>query len=139
MRKLQANAFEIGFPEGWRDASTVVMIGPERPGFSPNVQVNQEPVPDDLTVEQYFAQQRSELGDLSGFQMHEQGDKVLAGERVEYHSYTWRIPQGFEIRQLQLALVRGGTLYTITCSALEQDWALFEAAFEMIVAQLRFR
>ena len=68
-----------------------------------------------------------------------QGDRQLAGQRVEYHMYTWRIPQGAEIRQMQLALVRAGTLYTATCSALESDWAQFEAAFEMILSQLRFR
>jgi len=130
--------FEIGFPEGWRDASTVVLIGPERPTFSPNVQVNQETVPSGLTVEQYFADQRRELAELSGFELHEQGDKQLQGQRVEFHTYTWRIPQGVEIRQMQLAVVRGATLYTVTCSALETDWALFEASFEMMIARLKF-
>jgi hypothetical protein len=138
MAKLRANAFEIGFPEGWRDASTIVMIGPERPTFSPNLQVNQEPVPPDLTVGEYFADQRRELGQLSGFRLHEQGDRQLDGQRVEHHMYTWRIPQGVEIRQLQLAIVRGPTLYTITCSALESDWPAFSVEFEQVLSQLRF-
>lgn len=138
MAKLRAHAFEIGFPHGWRDASTIVMIGPERPGFSPNLQVNQEPVPTDLTVAEYFADQRGELGQLSGFELREQGERQLGGQLVDYHMYTWRIPQGAEIRQLQLAVLRGPTLYTITCSALEQDWPMFEPHFEQMLADFSF-
>jgi hypothetical protein len=140
MRKLLANAFEIGHPEGWTDHSTITMIGPDRPGFAPNVQVNQEAVPREVSAQQYFAQQRAEMSkDLAECRVIEQGDRLIDGLRAEYHVYTWRIPQGTVIRQLQYAVVRGGTLYTITCSAAESDWMMFDAGFDMIVAGFRFR
>lgn len=137
MRKLQAQSFEIGWPQGWRDSSTVVLIGPERPTFTPNVQVNQELVPDDMTVEQYWAEQRRELSALDGFRVIEHGDRLLGGQRAEYHVIAWR-QQGVEVQQLQLATVRAGVLYTVTCSAMPGDFKAFEGAFEMMLGGFRF-
>src|SRR3954447_1256755 len=118
MRKLQANTFELGFPEGGSDHSTIVMLGPGRPAFSPNVQVNQETMPEDFdSLEAYFASQLEELAGLEGFALVERGDRQLGGLRAINHSYTWRIPQGVEIRQLQLATIRGATIYTLTASS----------------------
>lgn len=139
MRKLQANAFEIGWPEGWADHSTVTMIGPLRPTFGPNVQVNQEPAQVDRTAAQYFAEQREELHELSGFRLLEVGDRLLGGQRAEYHGYVWKIPQGVEIRQLQVATQRGNTLYNVTCSCMSSDWPTFEGAFEMMLAGFRWK
>lgn len=139
MRKLQANAFEIGFPEGWEDHSTVTLIGPLRPTFSPNVQVNQEPRPTDQTVLQYFEEQRRELHELSGFRLLEVGDRLLGGVRADYHTYVWKIPQGVEVRQLQLATQHAGVLYTVTCSAMDSDWPNFEPSFELLLSAFKFK
>ena len=139
MRKLRANAYEIGFPEGWSDHSTIVMLGPARPGFSPNVQVNQESMPEDAAnLEAYFAEQLADLQNLEGFRVLERGDRTLGGQRALFHAYTWRIPQGIDIRQLQLATVRGNMIFTVTASATVADWDHFEGAFEMILAGFKF-
>jgi hypothetical protein len=135
MRKLQANQFEIGYLEGWRDASQVVLIGPERPVFTPNVQVHQEPVPEE-SLDEFFRQQRAELAQLEGFVLLNHGDRQLAGQKALFHAYSWNLPDrpGLRLRQLQFAMLRSGVVYTITCSALEQDWELVEAGFEMTIA-----
>jgi hypothetical protein len=137
MRKLQAQAFSIGWPQGWTDSSTVVLIGPERPTFTPNVQVNQEPAPVDMTAAQFFAVQRQELSALDAFQVREHGDRLIASQRAEYHVITWK-QNGIDVQQLQIATVRNGTLYTITCSAMPNDFKQFEGAFEMILAGFKF-
>lgn len=139
MRKLNADMFEIGFPQGWTDNSTIAMIGPPRPTFAPNVQVNQEQLPAGYTLQQYFSEQRTELGNLADFRPLESGDRLLSGQRAEYHGYSWKIPQGVRIRQRQIATQYAGTIFTITCSCMESDWEMFEAAFEMILAGFRFR
>ena len=138
MPQLRANAFEIGFPTGWSDHSTVVMIGPERPAFSPNLQVNQEPIPSDVSIADYLVEQRTELSNLENFQLLGHGDRILAGQRADWHAYSWRIPQGVEIRQLQLMTVRGDKVYTLTASSTLADWEYFEPAFEMSMAQFKF-
>ena len=139
MRKLQANMFEIGYLDGWRDASQVVLIGPERPVFTPNVQVHQEPLPD-RPLDEFFRSQRSELSSLDGFRLLEHGDRMLGGQKALHHSYSWDLPgqPGLRVRQLQVVTQHGATLYTVTCSALEQDWDGFDAAFEMTIAGFAF-
>lgn len=139
MQKLRANQFELNFLEGWSDASTVVLIGPERPVFTPNVQVNQEPVPGDESLEAFFAQQRRDLSSLDGFELVDHGDRIVAGITALHHTYTWRIPESRErIRQRQVVLVRSGVMYTITCSALDRDWDGFEGAFELTISGFAF-
>ncbi|MCB0878790.1 MAG: DcrB-related protein [Thermoleophilia bacterium] len=135
MQKLRANDYEVNFLEGWRDASQVVLIGPERPVFTPNVQIHREPLPE-LELDAFFREQRSELAGLDGFRLLEHGDKLLGGQKALYHAYSWELPNqpGIRLRQLQYATSHAGTLFTITCSALEQDWEQVEAGFEMTLA-----
>lgn len=141
MQRLQANDFEIGFLDGWRDGSQIVLIGPERPIFTPNVQVHREPAPADGDVHEYFAAQRAELARLEGFRLNEHGDRMLGGQSALQHDYSWLLPDhpGLLVRQLQLVTVRAGTVFTLTCSALEQDWELAHPAFEMTIAGFRWR
>jgi hypothetical protein len=135
MQKLRANDYEVGFLEGWRDASQVVLIGPERPVFTPNVQIHREELPDE-PLEEFFRQQRAELSALDGFRLLEHGDRQLAGQKALFHAYSWELPNqpGLRVRQLQVVLIRNDTLFTITCSSLEQDWEIAEAGFEMTLA-----
>lgn len=135
MQKLRANDFEVNFLEGWRDASQVVLIGPERPIFTPNVQIHREPLPEE-ELEEFFRHQRAELTGLDGFRLLDHGDRLLGGQKALHHAYSWELPNqpGLRVRQLQLATIRAGTLFTITCSALEGDWHHVEAGFEMTLA-----
>lgn len=135
MQKLRANDFEVNFLEGWRDASQTVLIGPERPVFTPNVQVHREPLPDE-ELDEFFRQQRSELSSLDGFRLLDHGDRMLGGQKALFHTYSWELPNqpGLRVRQLQLATIRAGTLFTITCSSLESDWEHVEAGFELTLS-----
>ena len=135
MQKLRANDYEVGFLEGWRDASQVVLIGPERPIFTPNVQIHREPLPEEQ-IEEFFRQQRAELSALDGFRLLDHGDRMLAGAKALFHAYSWELPNqpGLRVRQLQVVTQKAGELFTITCSALENDWEQVEAAFEMTLA-----
>lgn len=139
VKSLRANTFEIGFPDGWTDNSTIVLIGPERPGFAPNVQVHQEPVRDGGTMEQYLTLQRQQMQkELRNFRVVEVGDKLLGGATAVYHKYIWVTPQNVEIQQLQMMTQRSGTIYTLTASATLVDWPAFDAAFDLIVAKFKF-
>lgn len=140
MRKLQANDFEVGFLEGWRDASQITLIGHERPVFTPNLQVHREPVPDE-PLEQFVQQQRAELSTLDGFRLIDHGDRMLGGVSVLQHSYSWNLPNqpDARVQQHQLICARGGALYTVTCSALEHDWSEVEAGFEMALAAFAWK
>jgi hypothetical protein len=132
MQKLRANDYELGFLEGWRDASQVVLIGIERPFFTPNIQIHREPLPEE-SLDQFFAGQRQELAGLDGFRLLDHGDRLLGGQKALYHAYSWELPNqpSMRIRQLQIVTVRNGTLFTVTSSALEQDWDEAEASFEL--------
>lgn len=138
MRTIPANGFEIGWPQGWEDHSTVTMIGPARLTFSPNIQVNREEKPSDTPLTDYLNEQRAEIATLEGFQLIESGDRLLAGKNALYHAYTWKIPQGVVIRQMQIVVLHGPTLLTFTCSCMEHDWSTFEPMFEMALAGVKF-
>lgn len=139
MQKVRFNDYEVGFLDGWRDASQVVLIGPERPVFTPNIQIHREPLPEEALPE-FFAQQRAELAALDGFRLLEHGDRLLGGQKALFHAYSWELPNqpNLRVRQLQIVSVRNGTLYTVTSSALEQDWEEAEAGFEMTLSGFRF-
>ena len=139
MQKVRFNDYEVGFLEGWRDASQVVLIGPERPVFTPNIQIHREPLPEEALAE-FFAQQRAELAALDGFRLLEHGDRLLGGQKALFHAYSWELPNtnSLRVRQLQIVAVRNGTLYTVTSSALEQDWEEAEAGFELTLTGFRF-
>ena len=141
MQQLQSHEFELPFLEGWRDASQVVLIGPERPVFTPNLQVHREQLGPDESAEEFFRQQRAELAQLDGFRLIEHGDRKLAGQTALSHSYSWSPPElvGSRIRQTQLALTYAGTLFTITASALEHEWESIEPAFEHMLSGFRWR
>jgi hypothetical protein len=140
MRKLQANDFEVGFLEGWTDASQIVLIGVERPVFTPNLQIHREAIPE-IPLEEFFRAQRAELSELEGFRIIEHGDRLLGGQKALHHSYSWVLPNqpGLRVRQLQLVTVRVGALFTLTCSALEQDWELVESGFELALSGFAWR
>lgn len=135
MQKLRAQDFEVGYLEGWRDASQIVLIGPERPVFTPNLQIHREPLPEE-SLDEFFRQQRAELASLDGFRLLEHGDRLLGGQKALHHSYSWDLPNqpGIRVRQLQIVTVRNGTLFTVTCSALEQDWEQVEGGFELALS-----
>jgi hypothetical protein len=135
MQKLRSNDFEVNFLEGWRDASQTVLIGPERPVFTPNVQIHREPLPEE-ELDEFFRQQRAELAALDGFRLLDHGDRVLAGAKALYHAYSWELPNqpGLRVRQLQMVTQHAGTLFTITASALEADWEHVEAGFELTLS-----
>ena len=135
MQKLRSNDFEVNFLEGWRDASQTVLIGPERPVFTPNVQIHREPLPEE-ELDEFFRLQRAELAALEGFRLLDHGDRMLAGAKALYHAYSWELPNqpGLRVRQLQMVTQHAGTLFTITASALESDWEQVEAGFEMTLS-----
>lgn len=141
MQTLRANDFELALLDGWSDHSQIVLVAPERPIFTPNLQIHREPLPTGVTLEAFFRQQRAELATLDGFSLIEHGERTLAGRAALHHTYAWTMPNNPDTRvqQRQVVVVRDETLFTITCSALEQDWELVEASFEQSLAGFTFR
>jgi hypothetical protein len=113
----------------------VVLIGVERPMFTPNIQIHREPLPEE-SLDEFFRTQRSELSGLDGFRLLDHGDRTLGGQKALYHAYSWELPNqpGVRVRQLQVVTVRNGTLFTVTSSALDQDWDEVEAGFELALS-----
>ncbi|MEO6867096.1 MAG: DcrB-related protein [Gaiellales bacterium] len=139
MQKLRANDYELGFLEGWRDASQTVLIGIERPIFTPNIQIHRESLPEE-SLDEFFRGQRAELSTLDGFRLVDHGDRLLGGIKALYHAYAWQLPNqpGVRVRQQQTVCVRNDTLFTVTCSALEQDWDEVEAGFELSLSGFKW-
>lgn len=141
MRTVQTTGYEIGHLEGWRDATQLVMVGPARTVFTPNIQAQHQALPDEATFEQYMQIQREELAQLPGFRLLENGERELAGRPALKHSFSWDLPEheGTRIRQLQFVCLRDNDVVTVTCSALESDWEGVEPAFELAMSKFAWR
>lgn len=137
---FRANLFSLDLPDEWTDASTVTLLARPRELFTPNVQINQEPVPEDQGLRAYFTSQRAELqAGLPGFRLLGHGDRTVAGQAALWHEYIWHNPErSVDVHQLQVGLHAGGTIYTVTASALERDWAEFAPEAEQVLASLSF-
>ncbi len=138
MQQILSTRYTLQAPDDWLDQSTVTLLGPPRPGFFPNVTINQEPPPEGMQLDGYFAQQRRELMTLEGFRLEAHGDRLLGGTKALWHRYSWITPQRFGITQLQLMGYHGGIAYTLTASATSEDFPSFEPAFEQLIAGFRF-
>lgn len=138
MDTIRSSSYELGLPDGWLDQTTVTMVGPIRPGVAPNITINQEPPPADMSIEQYFIAQRQELSTLERFQLVEHGDRLLGGVKALYHVYTWVSPQNVEIMQMQLMARHAGLSYTLTASCTAGDWPNFSPHFEQAIARFKF-
>jgi hypothetical protein len=128
-------------PDTWQDMSTVSLLAEPREIFTPNLQINQEPVPQEVTLAAYFTAQREELNrGLPSFKLLGHGDRAMAGgQPALWHEYLWHNPEhSVDVHQYQLGTHFGGTIYTVTASALERDWVEVGPELLQVVETITF-
>lgn len=136
---LQSNGFSLGLPDGWRDATTVVMVASEHPIFTPNIQITRIPRGDE-PIDKMVADERAQLAQLPYFRLLSHGNSVLGEKPAIEHEFSWELPEqaGVRIRQWQVTSVVDDEVFTVTCSALEDEWQQAVIQFQDSLAQFRW-
>ena len=120
MQKLRHHDFKIGMPDGWVDASNVIMIGPMKEDYSPTMTVTREPLDSPTTARSYATEKRAELEEEFG----SQGYEVLEERPIDIgrmsafqRTHTWMLPEAeIQIQQMQVYFVKEGAALTVTCT-----------------------
>ena len=120
MPLVRFDDFIIAMPDEWQDVSTVVLLGPEDEGFSPNVTIGREELRSTMKPEKYAAAQLPVLQEAlaqCGYQVLEEGP-TTAGVVEAYqrlHTFT-SAGTGMGMKQWQVYVIVGTVAITITAT-----------------------
>ena len=133
-----ANRLSLKVPDDWRVKESYTVTAPD--GKS-NVIASTEPLPPDMTTEQYGQQQGALLASqFSGYRMIGVASVPLPGRRTGYlRHFEWETEKVGWVQQLQLYYCEGGCGYTATATAQSKDFAAHEQTLRRILGSLVVR
>lgn len=144
MRTIVHSTAKVGWPEGWIDASTVILAGPPEGNFSPNITITREKLGDPLSAGDYAAKQlpllQKELGPM-GFTVKQEGpvkvgrDAIPAFQRL--HTITAPDTQ-LVLMQWQVYIIGKGEAITITSTDRFANFAKSLPTFQAAVGEFKF-
>lgn len=120
MNELVHGELRVPCPDGWRDASSVLLLGPPVEGYSPSLHLARDPRPGQLDAKAYGQAQleplRQKLGD-HGYVVEEEGVAEI-GRRIAYRRiHRFREPvQQIEVTQIQVHVIVGEQAITLTAT-----------------------
>lgn len=129
MPSFRSPSVALETPEGWQDASTVVVLGPQDMGFKPSVvvAVNRDVL--DPYLKRHVDIQAGEMQkNLPAFTLiaRSETSKVPFGE-VATLEFEWTSAEaGTRLHQYQLYALSKTVLYTLTATALSTRWHIFQ-------------
>lgn len=139
MDDLHHGEFKIGLPDGWRDRTEVVFVGPKRSGVSPAISLKRTALKAGQTLADLAASQ------LEGLQLMlrvtkddiiEEGEATLAGihahMRVYHGTYLDR-----RITQRQICMIHDQTAYVLTASSTREHYAEDLPVFEEVIRRFQ--
>ncbi|MFW6015543.1 MAG: DcrB-related protein [bacterium] len=120
MDTLRHNGWKIGIPEGWVDASQVIVTGPMKDEYSPTINVLQEPLDSPTSPRAYATEKRAELQQEfsgQGYEVIEEGPIEIGDEKSFQRTHTWTLPnKNIKITQMQVYILRDDKAIIITAT-----------------------
>jgi hypothetical protein len=115
---LRHGPLTIPIPEGWFDASQVVVMGPEEEGFRSSLVVSVEPAGPKETAQQFAARMLPGVRKVApGFTLVEEKAASFGGKDGVLREYTFTV-EGARVAQLQFYVVKNGAGLTFTYTQL---------------------
>jgi hypothetical protein len=144
MRTIVHDIVKVGWPEGWMDLSTVILVGPPDGDFSPSITITRERLGDPIGASEYAEQQlpllQQELGEM-GFTVKQEGPitvgktKTPAFQRI----YTITAPDTqMGLMQWQVYVVVKGEAITFTSTDKAATFAKTMPIFQAAIGEFRF-
>jgi hypothetical protein len=141
MPRYQSADLKFDVPADWQDRTITAFAAPPKPGRKvvPNLVLTREAGDGRESVTAYADRQLVEFAKrLDDFELEQRRERPLGGLPAVELTFTWHNPLGV-LRQRQLCvLLRGHTVLNLTLSALAEDFAAVEPAFDAILASLHF-
>lgn len=143
MQEFSHYDFAVGLPQGWMDASVVVVAGPPNDGYSPSITITREQLEFQMDVSQYATKQLSALHkELSqdAYRVKEEGLLPLNGVSAYQRTHSFDISDmGVEVTQLQIYIIKEQTALTLTCTNLTEWFDRTKPIFMDAIRQFRWR
>jgi hypothetical protein len=143
MREFVHNDFALGLPDGWADASVVVVAGTPNDGYSPSITITREQLDYEVDAYQYATRQLKDLQEelaQSGFQVREEGAFALPGVSAYRRVHSFEISDlAVSVTQMQVYVIRGAEAVTLTCTNLSEWFPRTLQTFLDAVKQFRWQ
>lgn len=142
MRTIVHDRFMIGLPDGWQDASVVILAGPGEAGLRPTITVARKLLETPETSRSFGEAQLEGLADQlarDGFEVLEE-EPVELGQ-VEAYRRVFRCTmadRSVTLVQMQVYLVREAEAYIICATDREEAFAANRPTFESAISGWRF-
>ena len=114
------NQLQIGKPDGWRDSSTLLLLGPPNDGYSPSLMVTRDPEPGASDAAGYAQAQLETLQKQlaeQGYTVEEEGKAEVAGRPAYRRIHRFNEPmQQIAVTQIQVHLIVNDQVITLTAT-----------------------
>ncbi|WED22955.1 DUF1795 domain-containing protein [Vibrio sp. JC009] len=141
MSQFQGSGFVIDLPEKCWDASSYTFVLPEEGGFSPNLTIRFELVPEGYELEKSVLDELKALSlSLDDFVMVSQNSGKRGGNDGIICVYEWG-QEPARLRQRVITLLVGGDVlrkYILTTTVLAASCDKSEAVFDRMLGSLEF-
>jgi len=140
MKTIRHNELVIGIPDDWIDASTVVLAGPVRGEFRPNLTITRQYLNAEINAADYARQQLPALKEAFrrlDFRLRSESNLEIAGIKCYQRTFAMRDPTSeVELQQWQVYVVHKLVAITITATEkaarFTETFPLFHAAIEQL-------
>lgn len=140
MQSFNAPSMELQTPDGWQDSSAYIITGPKIAGFRPSVVAAITNGVLDPYLKRHVDIQLDQMQQkLAGFSMIHRSDplKMPYGETIIVE-YQWNSAEaGTILRQYQMYVMSGTTLYTLTATAPVTAWPALQSSLVGIIRSFR--
>ena len=141
----EEHGFSLRYPDGWtlrnlQDSPADVGLTADQAaadGFSENVNVLVQQVPEGFTLGRYTQASKQELETLQGFQLGSEGSTSLGGEPATWLEHE-AVQQGALLQFWQVWTVRGPKAYVVTYTGQGEGFDAFRMSAESIVRSFEF-
>ncbi len=120
MEQFRHGPWMIGLPEGWGDASSVILVGQPQDDFSPNITVTTEPLSEKTSLDDYAAAQGAELKSMLEsfeYRLDDEAPMEMAGNQAYRRLHSFVAPgKDFRVGQMQVYVVGEKRAWTITAT-----------------------
>jgi hypothetical protein len=144
MRTITHNTAKVGWPDGWMDVSTVILVGPPDGDFSPSITITRERLVAPVTAADYAAQQlpllQKELAQM-GFAVKQEGPASVGNAAIPgfQRLYSITAPDTqMPLLQWQVYVVRKGEAITITSTDKSATFPKSLPVFQAAIKEFQF-
>lgn len=137
MSEMHFGSLSLTAPEGWQDASTISLVGPEREGASPNIMLSRDPGGGTDMVAYAAAQAQTLQSHTQEYAQHLQEKRLIAGQNAVVVEHTFVMEGAGKVRQLQAYIRAGGGALTVTCTHADAHFEGQREVFEAALSTLK--